>query len=168
MKLSLIAALLLSTAAFAAPRLVVVLKTGVQAETDVSAIAKVTFSASAVTVHASDGKTASTPLDQIQRMHFATGSPVRGFSRADGTPGLLLPDADGARLRLDGSTRVEAALLRLDGSRVRDLGTFVLHAGSHRLSWAGGDGPALEGGVYLLQVRLEGRAPERALIRWMP
>jgi hypothetical protein len=160
--------MLLAGALQAAPRLVVVLKTGMKSETDVSTIAKVTFSATAVTVHAGDGKTASTPLAEIQRLHFATGSPVRGASRPAGDPSLLLPDGGGALLRLESAARVEAALLHLDGSRARDLGGLDLPAGSHRLSWAGGTGPALEAGIYLLQVRTGPGAPQRALIRWIP
>lgn len=169
MKHLLTAALLFAAALHAAPRLVVVLKTGVKAETDLTAIAKVTFSPTAVTVHTSDGKTAATSLGEIQRIHFTTASSVRGFSRAAGSQGLLTPDADGALLRLDGAARVEAALLRLDGTRVLDLGTLDLPAGSHRLAWAGAEaGPSLESGLYLLQVRLDGRPAESALIRWMP
>jgi hypothetical protein len=48
-----------------------------------------------------------------------------------------------------------------------DLGALSLPAGSHRLSWSGEAGPALETGLYLLQVKMEGRAPERALVRWI-
>jgi hypothetical protein len=161
-------ALVAASLASASPNLVVTLKSGLKAETDVAQIARVTFSSTALTVHPRSGSPATTPLAGIQRIDFSPASSIR-FAGGKGRGFLAEGGRGSVTLRLDAATRIEADLLDLRGNRVLGLGVSALPAGEHRLSWSAEPGAAnLPGGLYLLRVRAEGRAPEHVLVPWMP
>jgi hypothetical protein len=163
-----IPALLAASLASATPNLVVTLKSGLTAETDVAQIARVTFTSTALTVHPRSGSPVATPLANIQRIDFNPSSSIR-YSGGRGRGFLREAGRDAVILRLPAATRVEADLLDLRGKRVLGLGASVLPAGEHRLSWSSTPGSAsLPDGLYLLRVRSEGRAPEHALVPRLP
>lgn len=150
----------------AVPFLVVQLKSGLKAETEVGQIRKVTFSPSAVTVHGKDGKTAATPVNDIQKILFTYAASTRGPRVPYAHPGLTWDGQGAALLRLARGDRVEAGLFDLAGNRVRDLGRLDLPAGEHRLSWPSVAAPAP--GLYLLRVTAGAGASRQLLVPWMP
>lgn len=158
---------------FSAPSMVLVLKSGLKAETNVSLIQRVVFSSTTLTVHAKDGKATATLLTDVQKITFVNPSPTREQGSRSFAPEWLMDVKGAVTVQLHQPSRVQAKLLNLYGKLVRELGTFTLPAGKHQIPWnVSSHGLAsqaeLKAGIYLLQVSVDKGAPKFALYPWMP
>jgi hypothetical protein len=167
--------LLSASLAAAEPLLVIVLEGGLKVETGLGRVRKLTFTDTAFTVHARDGRTDDFPLAGVGRIHFAFAATAARPAPMSRDRGLVLePDGSGgAWLSLPEPARVEAALYDLAGRRARALGSTSLAAGRHRVSPAGGTGSAPPDPdalhvLRILQVRVEGHAPLHVLLTGTP
>lgn len=139
---------------FAAPYLSIFNKAGARAETDLAQIAKVTFSASAITVHPKTGGTVATPVNDIQRILFGVRVVDRILSQSV-KPRSLQFTGGAVQLSLPKPAEVGFSIFGLDGKRIYDLPAKTLPIGTHALHLPQPIADQLQSGLYVLKGRID-------------
>lgn len=139
---------------FAAPYLTFLNKAGARTETDLAQIAKVTFSTSAITVHAKAGGTLATPINDIQRILFGVRVVDRILSQSV-KPQRLQFTGGAVQLRLPKPAQVGFGIFGLDGKRIYDLPAKTMPIGTHAIHLPQPIADQLQSGLYVLKGRID-------------
>ena len=127
----------------------------------ISAISKITFTATDMVV-AGPGR--SIPIDNIRVILFTNvtavenGSTPALFSFENISPNPFNPET-GIRFSLVRDGKVAVAVYSMAGKKVRDLKSGALKAGFYEIAWNGADdsGRPLAAGSYVVRLKLDGK-----------
>lgn len=152
--------------AASAPYMAVVLKTGTRTETDLSQVAKVTFSTHSVMVHAANGQTLASPFSDIQNIQFGART-VGSIARAPLGDRQLTFAHGGLRLNLTKAARVELDLYNLKGERVLPLLDTHLPAGAHQIFLPPSVSSDFQSKLYVVQAHVDGKKSLHLSATWI-
>jgi hypothetical protein len=152
--------------AVSAPYMAVVLKTGTRTETDLSQVAKVTFSTHSVVVHLPNGQTLASPFSDIQHIHFGVRTVGHIAQNARGARQLSFT-SEGLRFNLTQAARIELDLYNLKGEKVLPLLDTHLPAGEHQIFLPPSASADLQGQLYVVQAHVDGKKSLNLSATWI-
>ena len=127
--------------------------------------------AQTMTIHLSDGSTASIPIAQVQKITFDLSGPT-GIS---GNPGLtkkikavmarILPGPFGLEYTIEKAGLVKISVYNSMGQIVRVLMNTKVPAGRHVVNWDTKDdaGQGIGAGPYILSIVVDGKSHTKSL-----